>query len=133
MGNFVSMSGQESGRFVDGERVAPPHPTDAINRVPITRAINRLKKMLCRFSSVEQDMLFCPGEKINEKTGDMTTIMILFIFALLAEEVAIHCVRRRDPIYRVRWSGVGARFCQFGCPHKNSHQSHGIGPLRLAQ
>jgi len=34
LANFVSMSGQERGRFLGSERVAPPHPTDAINRVP---------------------------------------------------------------------------------------------------
>jgi len=34
LANFVSMSGQERGRFLGGERVALPHPTDAINRVP---------------------------------------------------------------------------------------------------
>ena len=34
LANLVSMSGQERGRFLGGERVALPHPTDAINRVP---------------------------------------------------------------------------------------------------
>src|SRR5690349_181559 len=43
LGKSVSLSEseQESRRSRGGARVAPPIPTDAINRVPTTRAINR--------------------------------------------------------------------------------------------
>jgi hypothetical protein len=58
LANFVSMSGQERGRFLGGERIAPPHPHGRDKSGPYTRAMNCHKEPAYWFLPPEKYMLF---------------------------------------------------------------------------
>jgi len=100
--DFAGTLGEQvrtSWRLRGNERVAPLRPTDAINRVPTSHAMNCARKMMASVSARSR----------TRSNSKMTGERRMKCMHVLYKKIPIYRESSRDPIYRVRRGGAVVR------------------------